>query len=160
VLEAKEGLTLVNGTQAMCAVGSHALLEAEALTRLFDLAGAMTVRGPARLAQAVPRRRPRGAAARPVTAPSRTTCGGCWPAASWSRPTPTAARCRPLLPALHAPGARRRADGVAFARKILEVEINAGTDNPLVFAETGEIVSAGNFHGQPISLASTCWRCA
>src|SRR4029079_462618 len=59
---------------------------------------------------------------------------------------PYSMRC---IPQVH--GAAR--EGLSFARKILEVEVNAGTDNPLVFAATEEIVSAGNFHGQPISFA-------
>jgi histidine ammonia-lyase len=59
---------------------------------------------------------------------------------------PYSLRC---MPQVH--GAAR--DGIAFARGVLEREVNAATDNPLVFAELGEIVSGGNFHGQPVSLA-------
>src|SRR5690606_34248385 len=44
-------------------------------------------------------------------------------------------------------------DGVAFARRALDVEINCATDNPLVFADEELIVSGGNFHGQPVSQA-------
>ena len=59
-----------------------------------------------------------------------------------------------LQPALHAAGPRR---GARRARRrcgaSLEVEINAATDNPLVFPETGEVISGGNFHGQPVALA-------
>ena len=53
------------------------------------------------------------------------------------------------MPQVH--GAAR--DGVRFSREQLSVEINSATDNPLVFAETEELVSGGNFHGQPVSLA-------
>jgi histidine ammonia-lyase len=53
------------------------------------------------------------------------------------------------MPQVH--GAAR--DGLAFARGVLEREANAATDNPLVFAGSGDIVSGGNFHGQPVSLA-------
>ncbi len=59
---------------------------------------------------------------------------------------PYSLRC---MPQVH--GAAR--EGMAFARRILEVEVNSATDNPLVFTETERIVSGGNFHGQPISLA-------
>ena len=59
---------------------------------------------------------------------------------------PYSLRC---MPQVH--GAAR--EGLAFARRILEVEVNSATDNPLVFAETGRIVCGGNFHGQPVSLA-------
>ena len=53
------------------------------------------------------------------------------------------------MPQVH--GAAR--DGLAFSRGVLAREANAATDNPLVFAEAGDIVSGGNFHGQPVSLA-------
>jgi histidine ammonia-lyase len=53
------------------------------------------------------------------------------------------------MPQVH--GAAR--EGIAFARRILETEINSATDNPLVFVDSGLIISGGNFHGQPVSLA-------
>src|SRR6185295_3198852 len=59
---------------------------------------------------------------------------------------PYSLRC---MPQVH--GAAR--EGLSFCRRILEVETNSATDNPLVFADVGRIVSGGNFHGQPISLA-------
>ena len=59
---------------------------------------------------------------------------------------PYSMRC---IPQVH--GTAR--DGLKFARGVLEIEVNAGTDNPLVFADEEELVSAGNFHGQPVSLA-------
>jgi histidine ammonia-lyase len=153
VLEAKEGLTLVNGTQAMCAVGVPALLKAEELAALFDLAGAMTVEG--LLGSHVPFRADVHAV-RPhpghgtVSAHLRTILEG-------SELVKTHADCAKVqdpyslrcMPQVH--GAAR--EGLSFTRKILETEVNAGTDNPLVFAELKDIVSAGNFHGQPVSLA-------
>jgi len=59
---------------------------------------------------------------------------------------PYSLRC---MPQVH--GAAR--EGLAFGRRILEVEVNSATDNPLVFVANERIVSGGNFHGQPISLA-------
>ncbi|HEX5634284.1 MAG TPA: aromatic amino acid lyase, partial [Gemmatimonadales bacterium] len=59
---------------------------------------------------------------------------------------PYSLRC---MPQVH--GAAR--DGVGFCRQVLAREVNAATDNPLVFPESGEIVSGGNFHGQPVALA-------
>jgi histidine ammonia-lyase len=53
------------------------------------------------------------------------------------------------MPQVH--GAAR--EGLLFARRILEVEVNSATDNPLVFTASGQVVSGGNFHGQPVSLA-------
>jgi histidine ammonia-lyase len=153
VLEAKEGLTLVNGTQAMCAVGVPTLLRAEELAELFDVAGAMTVEGllgsHKPFLEGVHAVRPHpGHGA--VSAHLRSLLQG-------SELVDTHVNCAKVqdpyslrcMPQVH--GAAR--DGLAFARRILEVEVNSGTDNPLVFADTGEIVSAGNFHGQPISFA-------
>jgi histidine ammonia-lyase len=59
---------------------------------------------------------------------------------------PYSLRC---MPQVH--GASR--DALAYVRRVLEVEVNAVTDNPLVFAEEGRIVSGGNFHGQPVAIA-------
>jgi histidine ammonia-lyase len=153
ILEAKEGLTLVNGTQAMCAIGVPTLLKAERLADLFDLAGAMTVEGllgsHKPFLDAVYRVRPhpghglvathmRSLLAQSDLVETHANCAKVQ--------DPYSLRC---IPQVH--GAAR--EGLAFTRRILEVEVNAGTDNPLVFADTEEIVSAGNFHGQPISLA-------
>lgn len=152
VLEAKEGLTLVNGTQAMCAVGVPALLRAEALAALFDLAGAMTIEGmlgshqPFRADVHAVRPHPghgvvsdhlRRLLANSELVATHVDCHKVQ--------DPYSMRC---IPQVH--GAAR--DGLAFCRRIFEVEVNAATDNPLVFAETEQLVSAGNFHGQPVSL--------
>jgi histidine ammonia-lyase len=151
-LEAKEGLALVNGTQGMCAVGGLALLRAEELAQIADLAGAMTLEGllgshkpflddiqqtrphPGQLACAENLRK--------LLADSELvhTHEHCSKVQD-----PYSLRC---IPQVH--GAAR--DGMAFARRILEIEVNAATDNPLVFVQTGQIVSGGNFHGQPVSL--------
>lgn len=152
ILEAKEGLTLVNGTQAMCSVGVPALLKAEALADLFDLAGAMTIEG--MLGSHRPFL-PQVHAVRPhpghgvVSTHMRRLLADSALVETHVDCTkvqdPYSMRC---IPQVH--GAAR--DGLAFCRRILEVEVNAGTDNPLVFAEEEELISAGNFHGQPVSL--------
>ena len=153
VLEAKEGLTLVNGTQAMCAVGVPALLRADELAELFDVSGAMTLEGllgshkpfVPEVHEVRPHEGQRACAAhlRQVLARSELveTHANCAKVQD-----PYSMRC---MPQVH--GAAR--EGLSFARRILEVEVNAATDNPLVFADTESIISAGNFHGQPVSLA-------
>jgi histidine ammonia-lyase len=155
VLEPKEGLALVNGTQAMAAVGTHALLRAERLAAVADLAGAMTLEG------LLGSHRPFEPAIQEVrgqlgqiaaAAHLRSLLEGSEINASHQGPDchkvqdPYSLRC---MPQVH--GAAR--DGIAFARDVLAREINAATDNPLVFPETGDIVSGGNFHGQPVALA-------
>lgn len=153
VLEAKEGISLVNGTQAMLSVGLLALGHAEILVDTADVAGALSLdalRGsPAAFDERLQRARPhpgqiesarnlerlnRGSAIRE----SHINCGRVQDAYSL--------RC---MPQVH--GAVR--DALAFARRTLEIEMNSATDNPLVFTEEGEVLSGGNFHGQPVATA-------
>jgi histidine ammonia-lyase len=151
VLQAKEGLALVNGTQAMAALGTLAQLEAEHLCRLADIAGAMTLEGLNGIPNAFDARiqeiRPH---------PGQSICAQnlrrlCAESSLYGHQSnkvqdPYSLRC---MPQVH--GATR--DALGFARGILEREINSATDNPLVFVSSGEIVSGGNFHGQPLALA-------
>ncbi|MBX5483629.1 MAG: histidine ammonia-lyase [Myxococcaceae bacterium] len=153
VLEAKEGLALVNGTQAMCAVGSLVQLRAEMLADVADIAGAMTLEGLLgshkpfipEIHDVRPHSGQRQAAAhlRQLLAGSALveTHVHCSKVQD-----PYSLRC---MPQVH--GAAR--DAIAFSRRQLEVEVNSATDNPLVFVDGEKIVSGGNFHGQPISLA-------
>jgi len=152
----KEGLCLVNGTQAMSALGTLALLEAEGLAEEADIAGAASLEGTrgttvafderiqavrAHKGQAVVAAHLRSLLTDSEIAQSHEDCGEVQDAYSL--------RC---MPQVH--GAVR--DVLAFVRQTLEVEINAGTDNPLVFAEEGEgdaLLSGGNFHGQPLAFA-------
>ena len=160
VLQPKEGLALVNGTQAMAAVGTHALLRAERCAAVADLAGAMTLEGllgshrPFEPAIQAVRGQPGQIAA---AAHLRELLAGSEINASHQGPDchkvqdPYSLRC---MPQVH--GASR--DGSGVARGVLSREINAATDNPLVFpddgdAVSGDIVSGGNFHGQPVALA-------
>ncbi len=151
-LQAKEGLTLVNGTQAMGAVGGLCLARALELAELYDVAGAMTLEG---LLGSHKPFLPEVHEVRPhdgqkaVAANMRSVLMNSELVDTHVNCTkvqdPYSMRC---IPQVH--GAAR--DGLAFARKTLDVEFNSGTDNPLVFPETGAIISAGNFHGQPLSL--------
>jgi histidine ammonia-lyase len=153
VLEAKEGLALVNGTQAMCAVGTLLQLRAESLAQVADIAGSMTLEGLLgshkpfipEIQDVRPHEGQKAVAAhlRRLLAGSDLveTHVNCSKVQD-----PYSLRC---MPQVH--GAAR--EGLAFARRILEVEVNSATDNPLVFVDSGRIVSGGNFHGQPISLA-------
>ncbi|RPH66978.1 MAG: histidine ammonia-lyase, partial [Myxococcaceae bacterium] len=153
VLEAKEGLALVNGTQAMCAVGTLALLRAEALAEIADLAGAMTLEGllgshrPFIVAIQAARPHPgQGAVAAHLRALLRDSEIVESHADCSKVQDPYSLRC---MPQVH--GAAR--DGLAHARSVLSIEVNSATDNPLVFPGEDLIVSGGNFHGQPVSLA-------
>ncbi len=154
-LAAKEGLALVNGTQAMTAVGTLSLLRAERLAAAADVAGAMTLEGllgshrpflaEVQRARGQPGQSAAAAHLRELLADSPLNASHQGPGCHKVQ-DPYSLRC---MPQVH--GAAR--EGIAFCRAILEREANAATDNPLIFAELGEIVSGGNFHGQPVSLA-------
>ena len=153
-LEAKEGVALINGTQGMCAVGALALLDAERLSRTADVAGAMTLealRGTpaafrAPLHEARPHRGQGQAAAHLRALLAESEIRESHREGDARVQDAYSLRC---MPQVH--GAAR--DALAELRRILEVEINAATDNPLVFPETGEVISGGNFHGEPVALA-------
>jgi histidine ammonia-lyase len=151
-LEPKEGLALINGTQVMSAVGALALLRAERLATTADVVGAMSLealKGSHRAFDArIHRARPhpgQGASARNLLRllrdsaieRSHADCGKVQDCYSL--------RC---MPQVH--GAAR--DAFAHVRRVLEIEINSSTDNPMVFPE-GDLLSGGNFHGQPVSVA-------
>ena len=160
VLEAKEGLTLLNGTQHMTAVGGLAVLDAIATCKIADIAGALSLealKGTVRAFDA------RVVAARPhpgqiaVAAFLRELLSGSTSGSEIAQShkdcgkvqDPYSLRC---MPQVH--GASR--DVLAFAREVLEREAATSTDNPLVFVDGpdgDEMISGGNFHGQPVALA-------
>jgi histidine ammonia-lyase len=153
VLEAKEGLTLLNGTQHMTAIGGITVLDAEDTARIADIAGAMSLEALKGTVRAFDER---VVAARPhpgqiaVAAFLRALLDGSEIADSHKDcgkvQDPYSLRC---MPQVH--GATR--DMLGFTRTVLEREASSSTDNPLVFADTDEMISGGNFHGQPVAIA-------
>jgi histidine ammonia-lyase len=160
-LAAKEGLALLNGTQAMAAVGGLALLRAERVTRLMNLAGAMTLEAlkgtpvafDARIHAARPHPGQVEAARhlRDLLAESEIR-----ESHRNNDPRVQDAYCLRCMPQVH--GAVL--DGLAYARRVLQVETGSATDNPLVFVaaeaamqdtHADEILSGGNFHGAPLA---------
>jgi histidine ammonia-lyase len=152
-LAAKEGLSLLNGTQFMAGVGGLALYRARRLVDSADLAGAFSLEvllgTPAasdpRIHQVRPHpgqevtaRNIRRLLAGSAIVESHRECGRLQDAYSL--------RC---IPQVH--GAVR--DAVTHAAAVTEREINSATDNPLVFPDSGEILSGGNFHGAPLGYA-------
>ena len=156
VLGPKEGLCLVNGTQAMAALGVLALLDAERLATAADVIGAISLEGKRGTVVAFDARiqAVRGHQGQIDTAENlRALLAGSAIADSHADcetvQDPYSFRC---MPQVH--GATR--DVLSFVRRTLAIEINAGTDNPLVFAEPGDgdvMLSGGNFHGQPLAFA-------
>ncbi|MCU0867019.1 MAG: histidine ammonia-lyase [Planctomycetes bacterium] len=151
-LREKEGLALINGTQIMTAIGCLCVHDAVLLAKTADITCAMTVealRGTdrafdARIHHARPHTGQRVTAenlrqllAGSKVLPSHRDCGKVQDAYSL--------RCAPQV---H--GASK--DGIRYALEVLVTEANSVTDNPLVFPD-GDVVSGGNFHGQPVSQA-------
>jgi len=154
VLEAKEGLALINGTQLMTAITGLALAEAWRLVRTADVTGAIAldalkgtdVAFDPRIhaarphpGQAASARNLRKLLAGSPIRESHRDCGKVQDAYTL--------RC---MPQVH--GAVR--DALDFATRTVEIELNAATDNPMVFADTGELLSGGNFHGEPVALVA------
>jgi histidine ammonia-lyase len=152
-LEAKEGLALLNGTQAICAVGSMALIRADRLTRTCDVVGAMSLEAllgtPVAFDERIHTARPhkgQTASAEHLRALLRDSEIRDSHIEGDSRVQDAySLRC---MPQVH--GAARGV--LAHVRDVLEVESGAGTDNPLVF-ENGDVLSGGNFHGAPLAFA-------
>ncbi|PWT83491.1 MAG: histidine ammonia-lyase [Acidobacteria bacterium] len=152
-LEVKEGLALLNGTQAMGAIGALALHRADRVARAADLAGAMTLEGLRGTPVAFDSRIQ---AARPhphqmaVAAHMRDLLRDSEIRQSHIENDPRVQDAYSLrcIPQVH--GAARGA--LAHATDVVEIETGSATDNPLVFADTGEVISGGNFHGAPLAL--------
>lgn len=153
-LEAKEGLALLNGTQAMAAVGSLALYRAAILARAADVAGAMTLealRGtPVAFDERIHAARPQPGQME-VAAHLRELLRESEIRVSHLENDPRVQDAYSLrcMPQVH--GAVRGA--LNHAREIVETETGSATDNPLVFARDNEVLSGGNFHGAPLALA-------
>ncbi len=151
--DAKEGLSLVNGTQAMLAVGLLALRQAEILVDTADVAGALSLdalRGsPAAFDERLHRARPHPGQLATARNLVRLNRGSSIRESHRDCPRVQDAYSLRCMPQVH--GAVR--DALAYARRIFEIEMNSATDNPLVFVREGEVISGGNFHGQPLATA-------
>ena len=152
-LEAKEGLALLNGTQAMHAVGGLALFRAKRLARVADVSGAMTleaVKGTPvafdpRLQDARPHPGQKAAAEHLLSLMEESEIRESHLTEDPRVQDAYSLRC---MPQVH--GAVRGALG--HCEDILLIESASATDNPLVFADSGEVISGGNFHGAPLAF--------
>ncbi len=153
-LEAKEGLALLNGTQAMHAVGGLSILRAQRLAYVADVAGAMSLEAlkgtPAAFDPRLQEARPHPGQ-RAVANHLLSLLQGSEIRESHRKDDPRiqdaySLRC---MPQVH--GAVR--DALSHCTDVLLIESGSATDNPLVFAETGDVISGGNFHGAPLGLA-------
>jgi histidine ammonia-lyase len=152
-LKAKEGLSLVNGTQVMTAVGLLSLLRAERLCKIADIVGACTLDA---LKGSLTAFDPDIQKVRPF--PGQLAVSKNFQKLGQKDEIVESHRFCPkiqdayslrCIPQVH--GAIR--DALAFVRRTLEIEVNSATDNPLIFADQGKILNGGNFHGEPIAFA-------
>jgi histidine ammonia-lyase len=151
-LEAKEGLSLVNGTQAMLSLGLLALRRCEHLVDTADVAGALSVEAlkgtPVAFEPRIQKLRPYRGQHTVAANLSALMAGSAIRASHVGCPRVQDAYSLRCMPQVH--GAVR--DALDHIRATLEIEINSVTDNPLVFPDRNEVVSGGNFHGQPLGL--------
>jgi len=151
-LQAKDGLSLINGTQLMGAYGAYVLEKSLNMMKAADLIAAMSLEAlqgsikpfDERIHEIRPHKGQQEVAknvrellVESEILESHRNCGKVQ--------DPYCLRC---LPQVH--GASR--DGLRYCREVIETELNSVTDNPLVF-DNGDIISGGNFHGQPLALA-------
>ena len=161
-LDSKEGLALNNGTQLMTAIGALAVHDAERLIKTAEIAASMSLEALSGISDAFDGRvhqvRPHPGqiatarnirvltAGSEIIKSSGEVMGEMGESRVRAPQDPYSLRCVPQVL-----GAAR--DAVAYVRKVIETEINSATDNPLIFADDGECLSGGNFHGQPVSVA-------
>ena len=153
ILEAKEGVSLINGTQPMTAVGALAVYDAIGLVKDASVAAALSLEGLRGTRRAFDEQihsvRPHegqidvARAMRVILVDSEinrshANCGKVQDAYTL--------RCIPQV-------LGASLDTIRHVKKVIETEINSATDNPLVFPETGEVISGGNFHGEPVAQA-------
>ena len=151
VLQSKEGLALLNGTQFMSAYGVHILMKVSKFSYWSDLIGTISLEGfdgriepfnelihfiRAHKGQIVTANRIKGflEGSEIINQPKNHV------------QDPYSFRC---MPQVH--GASK--DAIDYVKKVFKTEINSVTDNPNIFVESDQIISGGNFHGQPLALA-------
>ncbi len=151
-LKAKEGLALINGTQCMTSVGTLAFYDTLQAARLADISVSLSMEALTALLNAFD---PRVQAVRPHAGQALVAAN----VRALTKDSPILAksqslrvqdayaiRCTPTVQ-----GAVR--DALAYIRKTIEIELNSVTDNPILFTEQGDVISGGNFHGEPMAFA-------
>ena len=151
VLKSKEGLALLNGTQFMSAYGAHILMKANKFSYLADLIGAISLEGfDGRIEpfdELIHFIRPhKGQIVTANRVKDFLEGSEIIEQEKTHVQDPYSFRC---IPQVH--GASK--DAIDYVKKVFKTEINSVTDNPNIFIESDQIISGGNFHGQPLALA-------
>src|SRR5438552_3030994 len=148
----KEGLTLINGTQSHTAIAALAIVECHRLWRVAHLAGAMSLEAllgtPVAFDERIQEARGQlGQAASAALLRELLADSEIRESHRHGDPRVQDAYCLRCMPQVHGPVL----DAIDFASSVVGRELNAATDNPLVF-ESGELLSGGNFHGQSVAM--------
>ncbi|MHB1417181.1 MAG: histidine ammonia-lyase [Chloroflexota bacterium] len=147
----KEGLALLNGTSTMTGIGALVLADAAVLAKAADIAAALTFEAanadPNVLDPRAHRLRPHpGQMESAANMRAMLADSSIYDHQPCATQDPYSLRCSPQV---H--GAAR--DALGYARQVVETEMNSANDNPLVFPEDGDVICAGNFHGEPVAMA-------
>ncbi|GAC1444593.1 MAG: histidine ammonia-lyase [Chloroflexota bacterium] len=153
-LSAKEGLALINGTQLMTAFGTLLCNDANNLLKVADIAGALTleaIRGTnqafdARVHEARPHP---GQIEAAMHLRTLTECSQIMASHRHDAHRVQDTYSLRCMPQVH--GAAR--DALRYVSGVVEIEINSVTDNPLIFPDDNDVISCGNFHGEPLAIA-------
>lgn len=150
-LVAKEGLALINGTQVMASIGAHTIYDAINLSKTADIAASLTVEALNGITDAFDEKvhRVRGHEGQINTGKNLLSIldGSKMTSRQGELRVQDAYSLR-CTPQVH--GASK--DCFKFVKEKVEIEMNAATDNPLIFVDEEEVISGGNFHGQPLAL--------
>jgi histidine ammonia-lyase len=153
ILQPKEGLALINGTQVMAATGCLVVYDAEVLLKHAQIAGAMSLealKGTARAFDArIHAARPHGGQIKVAANMLGLVRDSAIIASHRHCDKVQDAYTLRCIPQVY--GAVW--DTIEYARSVLETEINSATDNPLIFAGEKDVISGGNFHGEPLAFA-------
>lgn len=152
-LEAGEGLALINGTQVMTAIGGLALWDAVLLSKLADIATAMSLEvlmgSNTEFDPRIHRARPHPGQARVADNLKRIVQNSEIISSHKDCSRVQDAYTLRCSPQVH--GASH--DAIEYARRVIETEMNSSTNNPLIYPESGDFLLGGNFHGQPVAMA-------
>lgn len=151
-LTSKEGLALINGTPVMAAIGALTVYDSLNIIKTADIIASMTLEALKGITDAFDERvhKARGQRGQMITAQNvlKIIEGSNLTSHQGELRVQDAYTLR-CIPQIH--GASR--DAIYYAKDIIAIELNAATDNPLIFSEDDMVISGGNFHGQPLALA-------
>ncbi|ABW18733.1 histidine ammonia-lyase [Alkaliphilus oremlandii] len=152
VLTSKEGLALINGTQVMTAIGALTVYDAINLSKISDIAAALTIEAQRGIVTAFDKRvhevRPHAGQISCAENLNRLLEGSTYTTKQGEIKVQDAYTLR-CIPQIH--GASK--DAIQYVENKINIEINSATDNPLIFSEDNDVISGGNFHGQPMALS-------